>query len=204
MRDSLGVVWSGNTHEQIASHFFSRWASPVSNQWEEHREKQNHKPLVWNNQTVILKSAREDTLSGGGDYINKNLNFILLSVEFPFQMMWVVSPIGQTNSLPPPQKEKKKCTATISRWSSPQHFHIGILFLSHWFPWETCQFSFIFQFTTASSQPHSLCWIQKRKKRKKKKRLFSRPLGPHANYKPMIWLPNKPCDILIQCRVLTT
>lgn len=33
--------------------------------------------------------------------------------------------------------------------------------VSDWFPWETCQFSFIFQFATASVQPCSLCWIIK-------------------------------------------
>lgn len=37
-----------------------------------------------------------------------------------------------------------------------------------WFPCETCQFSFVFQFATASVQGHSLCWITKR--------LFSWPL----------------------------
>lgn len=62
----------------------------------------------------------------------------------------------------PPKMKSLKHATSISRWSSLAHFHIGNLFYSDWFPGESCQFSFIFQFATASAQAHSLCWIIKR------------------------------------------
>lgn len=176
--------------------FFSRWAPPVSNQGEEPREKQNHKPLIWNNQTVILKRAREDTSSGPTILIKIWISF---SFQLNFPSKWCGLWAPQDKPIHYPLPKKKKCTATISRWSSPQHFHIGILFYRIDFPGRlVSSHSF---FNLQLHHPSLTAFVESKKKRREA--VFS-ATGLHANYKPMIWLPNKPCDILIQCRIPTT
>lgn len=64
-----------------------------------------------------------------------------------------------------------------------------------WFPCETCQFSFKFQFATASVQGHSLCWITKR--------LFSWPLPCILTVS--LWSGCQiNCDLLIWSKIVTT
>lgn len=122
--------------------------------------------------------------------------------NLPFFFSWVsllkpclfANPTGQTNSLS--QKIEKSETRR-------SHFQVIISpafpywkpILSDWFSRETCQFSFIFQFATASVQgPPPLL--------NHKKAVFL-AAALHANCKPMICPPNQPCDVLIRCRIVT-
>lgn len=95
--------------------------------------------------------------------------FILLLVDFPFEALQRVNPRGQTNPLSLKNEKSEMCCNNFQVIISPA-FPYWKPILSDWFPWETCQFSFIFQFATASVRVHSLCWIIKRQ--------FSWPL-PH-------------------------
>lgn len=129
---------------------------------------------------------------------NKNclywLNFILFSVNFPSKWSKLLSPY----------KELKKKTTNLSFFKnekSGMHWHcrfqviISLAFpyrrpiALDWFPWETCQFSFIFQFTTASLPGRSPLWNQKQAV------FFTTALNP--NCKPELAPPNQPCDALI-------
>lgn len=94
-------------------------------------------------------------------------NFNLLLNDFLLKMMQVLNPKGQTNSLS--QKMKNlKCAATISRWSSLQHLHIGNLFYRIDFPGRLVSSHSFFNLQPHQCRHHSLCWIIKR--------LFSWPL----------------------------
>lgn len=87
--------------------------------------------------------------------------FILLLVDFPFEALQRVNPRGQTNPLSLKNEKSEMCCNNFQVIISPA-FPYWKPILSDWFPWETCQFSFIFQFATASVRVHSLCWIIKR------------------------------------------
>ena len=104
----------------------------------------------------------------------QNWDYIQFLVDFPFELMWVVNPKGQSNPLSF-KNEKSEISCNCFQVIVSVAFPYWKPIVLDWFPWETCQFSFIFQFATASAQAHSLCWIIKR--------LFSWPLPrfPTAN-----------------------